>query len=143
MRNFLSLVLAALACLCVADRAAAQCFPIPGTGCPGQNPVVCNTAPAIGTNFTFSCPASCGPSVAQSIILGIPILPLPLPSPPLCVTGCNLGCQPMNVFPGPTFTIPIPNNITLVGVQLCLQCACQIAGTICLTVSQATLVVIQ
>jgi hypothetical protein len=143
MRTLLTLVLSTAIAFASSSPTAAQCFPIPGTGCPGQTAVVCNTAPMIGTNFTFSCPASCSPSPAQFIIIGTPIVPTPLPSPPMCSTGCMLGCQPINVSPGPTITVAIPNNPSLVGLQLCLQCLCQVAGTICFTASQATLVIIQ
>jgi hypothetical protein len=143
MRSLFAFVLAAAVCLGSARRAAAQCSPIPGTGCPGQTSVVCNTAPMIGTNFTFTCPTTCFPSPAQVIIIGTPMPPLPLPSPPMCATGCTLGCQPITSQPGSTLTLAIPNNPVLVGLQLCLQCLCQVAGTTCFTISQATLVVIQ
>jgi len=143
MRSSISLLLAAVIWFASSSRAVAQCSPIPGTGCPGQTSVVCNTAPMIGTNFTFTCPGTCNPSPAQFIIIGTPIAPTPLPSPPMCTTGCTLGCQPATIQPGPTLTVPIPNNPGLVGAQLCLQCLCQVAGAICFTISQATLVVIQ
>jgi hypothetical protein len=98
----------------------------------------------IGTNFIFRCAPTCFPSIAQSIIIGTPLgTPLPLPAPPLCAPGCFLGCQPIVVLTGPGATLAIPSNTSLVGVQLCIQCACQPGGAVCINLTQATLVVIQ
>jgi hypothetical protein len=143
MRNLIKLFLSAALFFGFADAATAQCTPIPGTGCPGQNAPVCGTPPQIGTNFIFRCAPSCFPSVSQTVILGTPLAtPLPLPAPPMCVAGCFLGCQPIALLSGPSQTLPIPPNPALIGLQLCIQCLCQPGGALCFNITQATLVTI-
>lgn len=143
MRKILALLLLVAICLGASSHLSAQCTPIPGTGCPGQTNPICGTPPAIGTNFIFRCPPTCFPSLSQFIVIGTPIAPLPLPSPPMCVPGCLLGCQPIVTLNAPGATLAIPNNLGLIGVQLCIQCLCQVSGAACFTISQATLVTIQ
>ena len=140
MRILISLLLTFTVGLGLSSRASAQCTPIPATGCPCQTNPICGTPPMIGTNFIFRCPPTCFPSVSQLIIIGTPIVPLPLPSPPMCVVGCTLGCQPIVTLPAPGATIAIPNNPALICLQLCIQCVCQVSGAACFTASQATLV---
>lgn len=142
MRSLFTLVLTLALSFALSARLDAQCTPIPGTGCPGQTNPICGTPPQIGTSFIFRCPPTCFPSLSQTIIIGTPIAPLPLPSPPMCVAGCFLGCQPIVFLNAPGATLAIPNNPALIGLQLCLQCLCQLSGTVCFTISQATLVTI-
>lgn len=143
MRTLLILLLTVTFAFGFTAPISAQCAPIPGTGCPGQTNPVCGTPPMIGTNFIFRCPPTCFPSVSQLIILGVPLgAPVPLPSPPMCVAGCFLACQPMVLINAPGLTIPIPNNPGLVGAQLCIQCLCQPVGAACFTISQGTLVTV-
>ena len=140
MRTFLTLVFALA--LAFAPPAAAQCAPIPGTGCPGQSAPLRGTNPATGTNVVFRCAPSCFPSSAQFVVLGTSLTPVALPSPPLCVPGCMLACQPLLVVAAPGLTIPIPNNPGLVGLQLCVQCLCQPTGGTCFELTQATQVTV-
>lgn len=142
MHKLLTLLLA-VGLLALTDRAAAQCAPMPGTGCPGQTAPICATPPVIGTAFIFRCPPTCFPGPTQFVIIGTPLgTPLPLPSPPLCVPGCLLGCQPLVVLNAPGATLNIPNNPSLIGLILCVQCLCQTASG-CFNLSQAMTVTIQ
>ena len=86
MRTLLHLVLGLFLILALSASANAQCSAMPGTGCAGQTNPVCGTPPAIGTNFIFRCPPTCFPSTSQWIVIGTPMAPTPLPSPPMCTT---------------------------------------------------------
>lgn len=143
MRSLLSVVLSLALCFAFAGRATGQCAPIPGTGCPGQTAPVCGTPPVIGTNFIFRCAPSCFPSIAQFIIVGTPMPPLPVPAPPACAPGCTLACQPLATIPAPGLTLAIPPNPALIGLQLCIQCACQPAGSVCFNLTMALSATIQ
>lgn len=134
-------VLAGLLLLLSAELRA-QCAPIPGTGCPGQAPGACMTSPRIGTTFRFQCSPGC--STTRTGILGTPTAPQPLPSPPMCMPGCSLGCTPMVFLPlFGDWSLPIPNDPTLVGAQACIQCVCVPTSGACVYLGQAVLVTIQ
>jgi hypothetical protein len=143
MRSFLAVVLSTVIWLGSSSTCHAQCAPIPGTGCPGQNAPVCGGVPMIGTSFGVRCAPSCFPSVSQIMIVGTPLAtPLPLPSPPMCVAGCLLGCQPIVFLSLPSATFTVPNNPALIGLRLCIQCLCQPTGAVCFNITQATAITI-
>lgn len=135
----LVLILCAVVALALVTDTRGQCSVVSGTGCPGQNAPICGTPPVIGTNFVFRCAPSCFPSISQSILLGVPTTtPFTLSFPPACVPGCIVGCLPLAVLPGPGATLAIPNNPSLIGLTLCVQCACQ-SLTGCINITQMML----
>ena len=138
MRNLLVPFLA-VAVLGLATAARSQCSVVPGTGCPGQGAPVCGTPPVIGTNFIVRCAPSCFPSIAQTILIGVPSsTPFVFPFPPACTPGCVVACLPVAVISGPGVTLAIPNNPSLIGLTLCMQCACQ-SLTGCINITQMML----
>jgi hypothetical protein len=139
-RAVLSFALWCTFLLGVGAPASAQCATIPGTGCPNQLPVACHTQPRVGTGFTFACGPTCSFGVDLfAILVGTRLAtPIPLPSPPVVLPSCTLGCLPLLVLRQQPATLVIPSNQSLVGVQLCIQCTCT-WSTGALTVGPATI----
>lgn len=124
---------------------AAQCAPISPSGCPTQTNPICGTPPQIGTQFIWRCPPTCfGTGITQFVVIGIPMsVPITFTPPIMCgANNCTLVCQPIVVLSAPGATINIPNNPSLIGFQLCLQCLCVNASVPCFQITQGTLATI-
>lgn len=122
----------------------AQCSPIPGTGCSGQSAPTCVTRPAIGTTFTWRA-APCLTTIPPLVIFGTVLNPPISLSPPIVCTNvpCDLACMPLFVAQAGDMSIPIPNLRSLIGATFCIQSACITQRVPCLTLSQASSVMIQ
>ncbi len=145
MRTLLRAIVAAVVLALLSHGAAAQCAPIPATGCPGQMPPFCGTPPQIGTAFIWRCPPSCfGASIQQVVIVGTLLAtPVPILPPLACVPpSCGLACQPIVTLPAPGMTINIPNNTALIGLMFCIQCACVNTAVPCISLTVANQVTI-
>jgi hypothetical protein len=140
-----SFVLACLVGVALPAVVAAQCNPVPGTGCANALPVQCSGSPQIGQQMTVNCPPSLG-TVGSSnfLVVGLcPPAPLALTPPLVCTTapcmvGVNLGVSAS--VPVPTrggVALAIPNDPRLVGLKLCMQCVTVMPTRGCLTLSQA------
>ena len=124
----------------------AQCAQIANTGCPGTHANRCVTEPRIGTVFTVRC-HPCSGQHASFVVVGTPLAnPVILGAPVTCDgQRCGLGCQPVFVlFPEDSFSLNIPNNTSLVGSQLCVQCGClELTRPTCLELDPATRATVQ
>ena len=67
---------ALFACTLLAPTATAQpvCSPVPGTGCPGANAVMCSGEARLGRDLTFQC-LNNGRTPVRQLILGAQVPP--------------------------------------------------------------------
>ena len=139
MRLAIHLVLVILAFTFVSSPVAAQCAPMPGTGCAGQGAPSCDTLPLLNTHFVWRCPPSCGGAgITQMVMVGVPLAaPIPLLPPATCGTNpCLLACDPVYVAVAPGASLFIPERFALIGFDLCLQCVCLDASAPCFELTQ-------
>ncbi len=148
MRNVARvIVLLTTALFAAAPSVRAQCTPLPGTGCPGTLPIMCSGSAQIGQRIAFDCPND-GRAFAQFLLVGVcepggaPIVP-----PFACVAGpCWLAIRLGSMVAIPnnfaTVALTIPNDPSLIGQSLCVQCADLVARppSACLILSEAGLV---
>ncbi len=142
MRLPLLRLLALAAVFAAATDAAAQCTPIPGTGCPtGSLPVQCGGTAMIGQQMKFGCPNS--GRAAQQLLLAGPCGPTwSLPGVSCTGTNCAMAVGPTGIIAIPTgfssIVATVPNNPALIGRSLCLQCVDVISGPggLCLAMSE-------
>lgn len=138
-----------LAAALTATTAVGQFAPIPNSGCAGAQGVDGVGAPRLGQTIRLSCPNQ-GRSVAQLLLfgpcdLGGTALPAFLACPTVPCTvhvvlgradSIDTGFQPID--------LPIPNNPSLVGYQVCVQCAgFSVQPGVCFTVFGAATLTVQ
>jgi hypothetical protein len=138
-----TLVRLAVLVLGLAFALPAQCTAIAGSGCPGStaNPQ-CRAAPRVGMPLVVGCQACIDRQVIfVGTTLSVPIL---LQPPVACGTApCAIACSPLIVFPTASFQFTIPNDQSLIGAELCAQCACGGVTLNCLSLPPATRIVVQ
>lgn len=141
--------------LWLAFDAHAQCVALAGTGCPGEQPLVCTgppppclPVPSTSCGFTV---ASSGGFPVENTCIATPVIlfgscflpPLQLPQPLACAPGCTLAVSPViGSFPDPLF---VEQHALPPGSVWCAQAACiatNDAGEFCVNLGQAITVVI-
>jgi hypothetical protein len=140
MRSTFRLLAGAAFFAALAVPAAAQCTPIAASGCGNQTGVVCGTQPRINTTFTWRCAPTClTTNFTPFVIIGTPSTgTIPILPPLVCSNqACLLACDPIVIQQAPGNSIAIPNNQNLVGVELCIQCACVDRSVPCLSLTGA------
>ena len=147
--------LAMLGALLFAGRVGAQCVPLEGTGCPGEDALVCTgppppclPSPSTSCGFTVQTTGSfptANQCVAPPVILfGSCFLPpLPLPEPLACTAGCTLAVSPViGSFPDPLF---VEQFALPPGSVWCAQAACIATNSseqLCVNLGRAITVVV-
>lgn len=125
----------------LATAAAAQVTNLPNTGCPTQGFPTPIGSPSLGQSFGTSYTA--GRALVFSAV-GLAIPPAPLPVPPACLPGCNVGVAPLLVFDSPQWSIVVPNDPGLLGTCLAAQHALLgLIGPPCIELSGAVQFCIQ
>ena len=120
------------------------CVHIRGTGClgvPGKQ-TLCSGSNTIGKSFVVSCNITTRlPLLLFGLCSNISIQP-PLACAGLCVLGVSFSG--INIFPalGP-IPFQIPNNRSLRGAKVCLQCVDLDFATVCIDPAEASSVTIQ
>ena len=133
---------AALVLLAAAAAPAwAQCTPVPGSGCPSAGRPGCTGSTSLGKSLTVSCLDN-GRAAAILMAVGICIPPLPVNAPVTCApTGCTFAVEPFTALVLDTQKAPVllvvPNDPTLLGLTLCLQCAEVSFAPLCTSFAQA------
>ena len=81
------------------------------------------------------------------MVVGTPLAnPMLIGAPIVCDDmRCGLGCQSLFIlFPEDKSTFNIPNNVQLVGTQLCVQCGClELTRPTCATLDPAVRATVQ
>ena len=132
----------ALTVLSLATMSRAQCQSFTRTGCPGGGAATCSGAPRIGTRLIITCPP-CQRQLSFNYLGTFPMGRVTLPSPPMCVSGCLLGCVPLVFGGGGTLVLPIPNDRQLVNARFCVSCGCIDPARGCVFLQQTLSVTIQ
>jgi hypothetical protein len=121
---------------------AAQCTPVPNTGCPGALPPSCGGSSSIGSQLSLTCLDN-GRAPFTFLLVGqCEFAPVQFPQFLLCTSlSCNLGVSIGLAVSVPnqfaTIVIPVPQSPALVGVQVCSQCVDVVLSRSCLTLGQA------
>jgi hypothetical protein len=125
-----------------AAPAHAQVYKIPGSGCPNSTFGLPSGNATIGNPWAYRCDP-CRPNQAAFVIVGVPGANVAFNQPLTCVPGpCVLACDPILAVPD-GWSVQIPLDRTLIGVCLCVQCACVDRSVPCFTLAGAAQVCIQ
>lgn len=127
---------------------AAQCQPVPNTGCPSAAPVQCSGSTQVGQPLFLTC-VNQGRAQQQLLSVGVcdlggTLLPHPIVCPTqACVLGVALG-QAGTIDTGfQTTALFMPTDVRLIGQTFCAQCFGVVTTVPCITMSQASQFTIQ
>lgn len=120
-KTFATLRLVALGVAVLCGSAAAQVTPIPGSGCPGAPIPQFVGSTSIGQAIGVICPQSPPPNI-DFVVLGVAGRAIVFNPPLACVQRCVLACDPLDIITGSAWRSQIPNDRSLIGVCICVQC---------------------
>ncbi len=105
--------------LLISATLPAQVTPIPGSGCPSMPGVTISGSGKIGTGLSCVCP----PSIDRMrVLIGIPGNTIVFNKPFMCANSCAMPMTPLFLLSSNGWKTPIPNDRTLIGQKLVLQC---------------------
>jgi hypothetical protein len=108
-----------IASLLFALAAAAQTTQLPNTGCPSEGYPTPSGTPRVG--FTFGTDYfPIGRSI-DFVAIGPQASVTPVPTYYTCGQPCTQALVPQIILPGDSWSVPVPNNASLVGVCFVVQ----------------------